>query len=103
MPVDKNRQIGTSIEWIDIGVEGLQDFIPGLPKGDAILVRGEPGTGKTILCLQFLHKGVEQGEKCVYITTEETPETITRTGGLLWSDFPTLVQEEKIVIINDKI
>jgi hypothetical protein len=33
------------IEWIDMGIEGLTDFIPGLPKGDAILVRGEPGTG----------------------------------------------------------
>ena len=42
------------IEWIDMGIEGLTDFIPGLPKGDAILVRGEPGTGKTILCLQSL-------------------------------------------------
>jgi circadian clock protein KaiC len=97
---DTIHHVGKSIEWIDIGVEGLQDFIPGLPKGDAILVRGEPGTGKTILCLQFLHKGVEQGEKCVYVTTEETPETITRTGGILWSDFPTLVQEEKITIVN---
>jgi len=38
------------IEWIDMGIEGLTDFIPGLPKGDAILVRGEPGTGKTICC-----------------------------------------------------
>ena len=90
----------TNIEWIDIGVEGLTDFIPGLPQGDAILVRGEPGTGKTILCLQFLHKGVELGEKVVYITTEETPETIVRTGTELWSDFPTLVESGQFQIVN---
>ncbi|MEM2254954.1 MAG: RAD55 family ATPase, partial [Candidatus Bathyarchaeia archaeon] len=84
------------IEWIDIGVEGLTNFIPGLPKGDAILVRGEPGTGKTILCLQFLHKGAESGEKCIYITTEETPETIMRTGRELWNDFPQLVRDKQI-------
>lgn len=89
-----------NIEWIDVGVEGLLDFIPGLPKGDAILVRGEPGTGKTILCLQFLHKGAEMGEKCVYITTEETPETIVRTGTELWSDFPSLVTSGQIQIVN---
>jgi KaiC/GvpD/RAD55 family RecA-like ATPase len=89
-----------NIEWIDIGVEGLLDFIPGLPQGDAILVRGEPGTGKTILCLQFMHKGVEMGEKCVYITTEETPETIIRTGTELWSDFPQLVESGQIQIVN---
>jgi hypothetical protein len=38
-----------TVEWIDIGVEGLLTFILGLPKGDAILVRGEPCTGKTML------------------------------------------------------
>ena len=76
------------IEWIDIGVDGLEEFIPGLPKGDAILVRGEPGTGKTILCLQFVHKGAENGEKCVYITTEETPETIMRTGAISVARLP---------------
>lgn len=91
---------GKKIEWIDIGVEGLLEFIPGLPKGDAILVRGEPGTGKTILCLQFLHRGAENGEKGIYITTEETPETILRTGGELWSDFSSLVQKKQIVIVN---
>jgi KaiC/GvpD/RAD55 family RecA-like ATPase len=90
----------SNIEWIDIGVGGLEEFIPGLPKGDAILVRGEPGTGKTILCLQFMHKGAEMGEKCVYITTEETPETILRTGTELWDDFPTLVENGTIAIIN---
>ena len=88
------------IEWIDIGIEGLLDFIPGLPKGDAILVRGEPGTGKSILCLQFLHRGVENGDKCVYITTEETPETLMRTGGELWSDFPSMVKRKDVVVIN---
>ncbi|MEJ5311775.1 MAG: ATPase domain-containing protein [Anaerolineae bacterium] len=89
-----------NIEWIDIGVEGLMDFIPGLPKGDAILVRGEPGTGKTILCLQFLHKGAENGEKCIYITTEETPETVMRTGTELWRDFPSLIASGQIQVIN---
>lgn len=89
-----------NIEWIDLGVKGLKEFIPGLPKGDAILVRGEPGTGKTILCLQFMYTGIKQGETVVYITTEETPETIIRTGKELWDDFPNLVEAKKFIIIN---
>ena len=27
----------SNIEWIDIGLDGLENFIPGIPKGDAIL------------------------------------------------------------------
>ena len=90
----------SNIEWIDFGVVGLDEFIPGIPKGDAILVRGEPGTGKTIVCLQFLYKGAKMGEKCLYITTEETPESVLRTGGQIWSDFPQLVKNGTIQIIN---
>ena len=93
----------SNIEWIDFGVSGLEDFIPGLPKGDAILVRGDPGTGKTIVCLQFLYKGAKNGEKCLYITTEETPESILRTGAELWPDFPKLVDSGVIKMVNMSI
>ncbi len=103
MVTEVTMQKASNIEWIDIGVAGLDEFIPGIPKGDAILVRGEPGTGKTICCLQFLYKGAKNGEKCLYITTEETPESIMRTGGELWSDFPQLVKEGKIKIANMSI
>ncbi|MEX2684145.1 MAG: RAD55 family ATPase [Candidatus Sigynarchaeota archaeon] len=88
------------IDWIDPGIDGLLNFIPGLPRGDAILVRGEPGTGKTILCLQFLHKGAELGEKCLYITTEETPETVARTGAQLWQNFPKYIESGQIKVMN---
>jgi circadian clock protein KaiC len=91
------------INWVDIGVAGLEDFIPGLPKGDAILVRGEPGTGKTIVCLQFLYKGAKSGERCLYITTEETPESIMRTGAELWPDFPNLIKDGTIKVANMSI
>jgi circadian clock protein KaiC len=95
-----SAQKTSNIEWIDIGVVGLEDFIPGLPKGDAVLVRGEPGTGKTILSLQFLHRGAENGEKCLYISTEEDPKSIMRTGAEIWSDFPQLVKDGIIKIVN---
>jgi len=93
----------SNIKWVDIGVVGLEDFIPGLPKGDAILVRGDPGTGKTIVCLQFLYRGAKNGEKCLYITTEETPESVMRTGGELWSDFPDLIKKGTIKVVNMSI
>ena len=93
----------SNIEWVDFGVGGLNEFIPGLPKGDAILIRGEPGTGKTICCLQFLYKGAKNGEKCLYITTEENPGSILRAGSQIWSDFPQLVKDGLIKIVDMSI
>jgi hypothetical protein len=28
----------SNIEWIEMGVAGLEEFVPGLPKGDAVLI-----------------------------------------------------------------
>lgn len=48
----------------------------GLPKGISTLVCGGPGSGKTIFCLQTMNYGASQGEKCLYMTFEESPERL---------------------------
>ena len=55
------------------GVAGLDHILGGgLPAGHLYLVEGTPGAGKTTLGLQFLRRGVEQGEAGLYITLSET-------------------------------
>ncbi|MES3000468.1 MAG: ATPase domain-containing protein [Pseudomonadota bacterium] len=55
------------------GIKGLDDILGGgLPEHHLYLVEGSPGAGKTTLGLQFLRKGVEGGEKGLYITLSET-------------------------------
>jgi circadian clock protein KaiC len=55
------------------GIHGLDDILGGgLPENHLYLVEGPPGAGKTTLGLQFLRKGVESGEKGLYITLSET-------------------------------
>lgn len=50
------------------GIPGLDDVLKGgLEKGWSYLIKGEPGTGKTIFGLQFLLAG----EKSVYISFDE--------------------------------
>jgi KaiC/GvpD/RAD55 family RecA-like ATPase len=54
------------------GIPGLDDMIQGgIPEGRIILLSGGPGSGKTILSIQFLIEGIKQGEKCAYISLEE--------------------------------
>jgi len=39
--------------------------------GSLTLVAGNPGTGKTILCGEFLHHGATRGENGLYISLSE--------------------------------
>jgi circadian clock protein KaiC len=54
-------------------VEPFQEFVKnaGLSKGAAILIQGEPGTGKTTAGLRFIADGIEQGEKGGIVSFKE--------------------------------
>ncbi|MBS3166897.1 hypothetical protein J4403_01675 [Candidatus Woesearchaeota archaeon] len=57
---------------ISTGIKGFDKLISGGFKPNSInLVAGGPGSGKTIFSIQFLMKGIESGEKVLYITFEE--------------------------------
>jgi circadian clock protein KaiC len=60
-------------ENVPTGVEGLDELISGgLPRGRVVLVLGGPGTGKTILGSQFLHKGITQyDENGIFVSLDE--------------------------------
>jgi len=56
------------MESLSTGIEGLDLMIDGgYPKGRSVLITGPPGSGKTILGLQFLHRSCADGKKCVMI------------------------------------
>ncbi|MBU1681615.1 MAG: ATPase domain-containing protein [Candidatus Micrarchaeota archaeon] len=42
----------------------------GVPKGDQVLVSGPPGSGKTILAMQFIYEGVKNGEPGIFFTMD---------------------------------
>lgn len=64
-------------ECIDIGVPGLDAILKGgLPRNRLYLVEGDPGTGKTTIGLQFLLRGAELGETCLYVTLSESRDEI---------------------------
>lgn len=66
-------------ERASIGIAGLDDVLGGgLPAHHLYLIEGDPGAGKTTMGLQFLRRGMELGEKGLYITlSETTSELIT--------------------------
>jgi KaiC/GvpD/RAD55 family RecA-like ATPase len=56
------------------GIDGLDELIGGgFPEGRVILVVGGPGSGKTIMCSQFLYKGIQENkENGVFVSLDES-------------------------------
>lgn len=69
------------------GVTGLEEILGGglIPRR-AYLVRGAPGSGKTILGLHFLQAGAVRGENCLFVTLGETEDQIRRNADSLGFD-----------------
>jgi circadian clock protein KaiC len=61
------------------GIPGLDGMLQGgFPFPSAILVAGEPGTGKTTLAVQSLFHGAREGEKGLYITAISEPQWLVQ-------------------------
>lgn len=65
------------VNRIETGIPGLDEILKGgLRIGSSVLVTGPPGTGKTVLAIQFIVEGAKRNEPGVYITSEETVEDL---------------------------
>ena len=70
------------------GIEGLDEITAGgLPMGRTTLLVGGPGSGKTILALQFLEQGASRcAEPGIFVAFEESAERITANAkGFSWN------------------
>jgi KaiC domain protein len=89
------------VERLSTGVEALDALLAGgIPRGFLVAVTGEPGTGKTVLCIHFIAQGVKVGDKCIYVTTEEARESIVRQAAQFGIDFKTAIESDKLIIID---
>jgi circadian clock protein KaiC len=82
------------------GIEGLDTITGGgLPRGRTSLIAGGPGSGKTMLGLEFLVHGAERfGEPGVAMTFEETPGELEANVASLGHDLRAMERAGKIAI-----
>ncbi|QQG40075.1 MAG: circadian clock protein KaiC [Candidatus Aenigmatarchaeota archaeon] len=77
-----------STERVSTGSEELDAMLlGGVFRGSTTLVSGPTGTGKTVLCMQFVNEGVAKGEPCLYAGFEESRDQIIRNARSLGWDF----------------
>jgi len=73
----------------------------GFPEGNLIVLSGDPGSGKTVLCWQFLYEGATKyDEPGIYVSLEEPEETIVDGAGEFGWDLKSLTQTNKLKIIT---
>lgn len=90
----KEKKGKVSKKFIKVGVPGFDDlFQEGIPKGSAVLIAGGTGSGKTIFCLQTLIYHASHGEKCFYMSFEESEERLTKHMKELGWDAEKLIKD----------
>jgi len=88
-------------DMIRTGIAGLDDILRGgLPQSNVILVEGAVGTGKTVLGLEFIYRGItEYHEPGLIVTFEVAPWKLIRDAlGFGW-DLETLQQQNQLKLI----
>jgi KaiC/GvpD/RAD55 family RecA-like ATPase len=66
-------------EFLMTGIPGFDElFDYGIPRKSNIIIAGGAGTGKTIMCLQMLANAAARGEKCLFMSFEESEERLVQ-------------------------
>ena len=89
-----------ALEKCPTGISGLDDVTEGgLPKGRPTLVCGGAGSGKTLLAMEFIVRGItEFNEPGVFMAFEETAEELAKNVASLGFDVNALIARKKMAI-----
>lgn len=91
-----------TIEKIKTGIPGLDKILKGgLRKNSSLLVTGAPGTGKTIMALQFVYNGAKlYNEPGIFISTEEGLNDLRNFARNLGMDIEKMEKAGKMFLVE---
>jgi circadian clock protein KaiC len=83
------------------GIQGLDEILlGGIPRTNAILVQGAAGTGKTLMGLEFIYRGITQfSEPGIIVVFETNPEKLLRDAALFGWNLDELQRINQLKII----
>ncbi|MBN1362631.1 MAG: circadian clock protein KaiC [Sedimentisphaerales bacterium] len=89
-----------ALEKCPTGITGLDEItFGGLPRGRATLVTGSAGSGKTLLAMEFIVRGIRDfGEPGVFMAFEETAEELAANVASLGFDLDELIRRKQLAI-----
>ncbi|MDX6393494.1 MAG: circadian clock protein KaiC [Streptosporangiaceae bacterium] len=81
------------------GIPGLDKLMSGGSKrGESTLVMGPSGVGKTMFGLRWVAQELERGERCLYVTFQDTADQLTGIAGGFGWDFGAALASGRLVI-----
>jgi circadian clock protein KaiC len=90
-------KVPTQIAGLDEVLEG------GLPRNRTTLASGGPGSGKTVLGLEFLWSGAMAGEPGIFVTLEERAEAVRKNALSMGWDLAALEKAGKVAIVEARL
>lgn len=72
----------------------------GFFRDSIILLSGATGTGKTLMVTQFLHGGVQAGDRCLLFAFEESRDQLYRNADAWGYDFAQMEREGRLKVVN---
>ncbi len=94
------------MDRVKTGIPGLDEMLNGgVPVKRHVAVFGGPGTGKTSFSFEYVYKGATMGEAGIYITLEESPESIIENMKAQFSgfkDIDELMKKKKLFVEEPK-
>jgi len=102
MAAKEKKEGAVVIDRIKTGVPGLDEMMDGgIPRGNLVVLSGDPGSGKTVCCWQFIYEGITKyNEPAVYVSLEESEDTIYQGAIQFGWDLRKFVKEGKLVIVT---
>ncbi|MBS7622681.1 AAA family ATPase [Candidatus Bathyarchaeota archaeon] len=92
----------SALTRVSSGIPGLDEMISGgLPRGRVTLVLGGPGSGKTILGVQFIVTGIRQhDESAVLVSLDEPKQHLYQEMSTLGWDLAGMESEGKLAFVD---
>jgi len=93
-----------TLQKVPTQIQGLDDILHGgFPTGRTTLVSGGPGSGKSLIGLEFLYRGATAGRPGLFVTFEENGESIRENAATLGWDLKELERQGSLFLLDARV